>query len=812
MQESDSRHFVQSVSFSLVIPAYNEEEVIEQAIDEATDALSQLVSGFEIIVVDDGSTDDTAAIVAAVAECNSHLRLLKHDSNEGYGAALRNGFAAAKNELIAFTDADCQFDLSELDRFLLLAKSYDAVCGYRIDRKDTKLRCLYSLIYNWIVRLLLGVRVRDVDCALKVFRRVLLHRTRIQSDGFLVNSDLLTQIRDAGGSIVEVGATHRPRAAGQSTVSIRHIPRVLASLVQFWWNEIQFPKREATTEMKAELNNRGRLALLQWVLVGVACLFLFANLSYPLIDRDETRYAEIPREMLVSCDWVLPTLNFKTYYDKPPMLYWLVASSFSVFGVHEWSARLVPAFAALGTLLLVIWFANRHFGRRIGLISAGVLMLTGGFAFCSRYLLIDGVLTLFTTASLIAAYEAVCGGKGDTVRWGWWTTASAGCGLGFMTKGPLSLVLMFPVILAFSWLTRDAARIRMIHLLSLSAIVGLIALPWMITVSLRDQTFLWEFFVNHNVLRFAGHYHDRPFWYFIPVLLAAGFPWSFLAIPFARNLLTRARLIRHSRSPIIGFLSLWAVWMFMFFSVSRCKLPTYLLPTAPAFALLLATYIDRLVRPAETLDAWDRVAQLWSAQMATVTGCLIGIGLIAYVGMRTEELGIGMLAWTMVLGVILCGSLFLIRDLQSRQVAWGLSAILSFLLLTMFLHQLVPLYSRSQTIFAAQGSTFNDIQHDDSIPVATIGHEFSEVPYYLNREEVFNFSSKIDRGIFEFARNHADALLVVRRDVLIGEIQRQLPSGTRLQAVGVRGPARVLRMSRNIDQIANANTDVHGSR
>ncbi|MDV6033247.1 MAG: glycosyltransferase [Phycisphaera sp. RhM] len=812
MQESDSRHFVQTVSLSLVIPAYNEEEVIEQAIDEATVALSQLVSDFEIIVVDDGSTDDTAAIVAAVAECNSHLRLLKHDSNEGYGAALRNGFAAAKNELIAFTDADCQFDLSEIDSFLLLAKRYDAVCGYRIDRKDTKLRCFYSLIYNWIVRLLLGIRVRDVDCALKVFRRAMLHRTRIQSDGFLVNSDLLTQIRDAGGSIVEVGVTHRPRAAGQSTVSIRHIPRVLASLVQFWWNEIQFPKREPTTGTKTELSNRGRFGLLQWALIGVACLFLFTNLSYPLIDRDETRYAEIPREMLVSGDWVLPTLNFKTYYDKPPMLYWLVASSFTVFGIDEWSARLVPAFAALGTLLLVIWFANRHFGQRIGLISGGVLMLTGGFAFCSRYLLIDGVLTLFTTASLMAAYEAVCDGQSKAVRCGWWITASVACGLGFMTKGPLSLVLMLPVILVFSWLTREVARIRMIHLLSLIAIVSLIALPWMIAVSLRDQTFLWEFFVNHNIRRFAGQYHDRPFWYFVPVLLAAGFPWSFLAIPFVRDLVTRASLVRDSRSPIIGFLSLWVVWMLVFFSVSRCKLPTYLLPTAPAFALLLATYLDRIIRPAEGLDAWERMAQLWSARMATIAGCSIGVGLIAYFSLGTEGFGVGMFAWTMVWGAILVCSLQLIGDRRYRQFAWGSSALLSFAILTLLLHQLVPSYSQTQKIFAAKGSTLIGVQHDDSMPVATIGHEFSEVPYYLNRKNVFNFSSKSDPGIYEFTRDHADALLVVRRDILIGEIQNQLPEGTRLQTLGVRGPARLLLLSKNAYQIAKSNANLHGSR
>ncbi|MEM9369429.1 MAG: glycosyltransferase, partial [Planctomycetota bacterium] len=344
-------------SLSLVIPAYNEAEVITQAIDEATDALSAVTPDYEIIVVDDGSTDGTASIVWSIASRDARVHLIQNETNQGYGATLRNGFAQATKGLVAFTDADCQFDLAELDRFLLLVNSYDAVCGYRIDRQDTRLRCFYSLIYNWIVRIVLGIRVRDVDCALKVFRGDLLRRTEIRSDGFLINSDLLTQIRELGGSIVEVGVTHRARPAGQSTVSVRHIPRVLASLTRFWWNEVQFGVCDNTTAKSTAKDGDRRLGWLQWALIGMTCVFLLSNLGYPLIDPDETRYAEIPREMLVSGDWILPTLNFKTYYDKPPLLYWLVASSFSVFGVHEWSARLVPAFAALGTLLLVVWFA-----------------------------------------------------------------------------------------------------------------------------------------------------------------------------------------------------------------------------------------------------------------------------------------------------------------------------------------------------------------------------------------------------------------------------------------------------------------------
>lgn len=784
-------------SLSLVVPAYNEEEVIAQAICEATNALSTIAIDYEIIVVDDGSTDETASIVASIASRDARVRLFRNKKNQGYGSSLRLGFARATKELVAFTDADCQFDLAELDRFLLLATSYDAVCGYRLDRQDTRLRCLYSLVYNWMVRILLGIRVRDVDCALKVFRGDLLRSLEIRSDGFLVNSELLTRICEVGGSIVEVGVTHRARPAGKSTVSVRHIPRVLASLARLWWNDIQFGGCEVTRAKNMLSDGNRRLGWMQVALLAIAGAFLLTNLGYPLIDRDETRYAEIAREMLVSGDWILPTLNFKTYYDKPPLLYWLVASSFSIFGIHEWAARLVPVFAAFGTLALVIWFSSRHLGRRIGMISGGVLMLTGGFAFCSRYLLIDGVLTFFTTASLIAAHEAVSQRKNGVFHWWWWIAASVACGLGSLSKGPLSLVLFLPVVFAFAWLEREAARIRFSQMLALVAIVCAITLPWMIAVSLRDEMFLYEFFVNHNVRRFAGRYHDRPFWYFIPVLLIAGFPWSLLAIPFVRHLVSRNIAVRRSRGSITGFLFLWIVWMFAFFSASRCKLPTYLLPTAPAFAVLLGIYIDRLAREWETLDGWERYARSWSPRLATFTCGIALTGICAY----GQQQSIGLLFGLLAVMILVCATLinFPLRVpiSRNRQFSWGLTGSITILSLAFFLHHVVPAYSKTQTVFAKPESRFIEIGLSPSTPVATIGHEFSEVPFYLDRVDVVNFESQNDPAFIEFANEHPLAVLIIHRDIPVAEFCSQLPTGMQIQSLKVRGPAHLLRLSRD---------------
>ncbi len=225
-------------AISLVIPAYNEAPVIEQAVWEAEEALTGLFPDFEVLVIDDGSADDTAAVVEKVRPWSPHTRLVRHDVNRGYGAALRTGFEVARFPLVAFTDADCQFDLTELPILAGLADLYPIVAGYRADRKDPWLRRFYSWGYNRLARTLLGTRVRDVDCALKVFRRETLAQLLPESSGFFVNTEMMTRARQLGFPVVEVPVTHRPRASGESKVSIREIPRTASRLLRFWWSNV----------------------------------------------------------------------------------------------------------------------------------------------------------------------------------------------------------------------------------------------------------------------------------------------------------------------------------------------------------------------------------------------------------------------------------------------------------------------------------------------------------------------------------------------------------------------------------------------
>jgi dolichol-phosphate mannosyltransferase len=227
-------------SLSLVIPAYNEEAVIAQAIVEADDSLRTIVTEYEILIVDDGSLDATAAVARDTAKERPRVRVLQHEVNRGYGAALRTGFEAARGELVAFTDADCQFDLGDLRHLIPLTQEVPIAVGYRVDRQDPWLRRFLSRGYNLLIRCLLGTRVRDVDCALKVFRRDALSQLLPESRNFFVNTEMMTRARQRGFEVRQVGVRHRPRRKGHSKVSLGDVPRTFATLLPFWWSQVLF--------------------------------------------------------------------------------------------------------------------------------------------------------------------------------------------------------------------------------------------------------------------------------------------------------------------------------------------------------------------------------------------------------------------------------------------------------------------------------------------------------------------------------------------------------------------------------------------
>jgi glycosyltransferase involved in cell wall biosynthesis len=230
------------IDLSLVMPAFNEATSIGDAVAEAHESLVGLGYEFEILVVDDGSTDATAEIVDDLAAFWPRVRVLSHEQNLGYGAALRTGFEAARYDLVAFTDADGQFYLDELDDLVPLTDEYPVVVGRRVQRQDPWRRRFLSRGYNLLARLFLGTGVRDCDCALKVFRRDALTDLLPDSTGFFVNTEMLCRARRLGWAVAEVGVRHKPRRRGTSKVSLIEVPRTFATLMRFWWQHVVWAK------------------------------------------------------------------------------------------------------------------------------------------------------------------------------------------------------------------------------------------------------------------------------------------------------------------------------------------------------------------------------------------------------------------------------------------------------------------------------------------------------------------------------------------------------------------------------------------
>jgi len=202
---------------SIVLPCYDEAENVAAAVAEARLAAERFSLAYEVVVVDDGSTDGTGELAVAIAAADPHVRVVTHEVNRGYGAAVRSGIAASRLDWILLTDGDRQFDLAELEAFLPLAAESDLVAGYRIDRADPARRRLAAEAWNRLMRRSFGVRIADVDCAFKLMRGPAARALTLDSAGAMVSTELLVRAQAAGWRIAELGVHHRPRQAGHAT-------------------------------------------------------------------------------------------------------------------------------------------------------------------------------------------------------------------------------------------------------------------------------------------------------------------------------------------------------------------------------------------------------------------------------------------------------------------------------------------------------------------------------------------------------------------------------------------------------------------
>jgi 4-amino-4-deoxy-L-arabinose transferase-like glycosyltransferase len=416
---------------------------------------------------------------------------------------------------------------------------------------------------------------------------------------------------------------------------------------------------------------------LWWVLLGlaVASMYLPIGANYPLLDPDEGRYAEIPREMLETGDFVTPRLNYVRYFEKPPLFYWLVAGSFSLLGESAAAARAVPAVLGLLTVALVGGMGTRVLGPREGLIGAWVYA-TALLPFISARLpVIDGLFTLTLTATWAAWYLGYVEPPGRAKQY-WYVAAWASLALAVMAKGPAAILITGLLVFGFVALRRDWAALKSMAWAPGVLVFLAIALPWHVAVSLRNPDFFHYYVVVQNVQRFLGSRpeHVKPAWFYIAILFPGMGAWALFAIPALGGALRQGarKVFRGGAAPLAAqtpveapdatkrqslhpqaaglYLTVWVLAVVGFFSLSSCKLVPYIWPTYPALALLVSWYLCNggagraSVRIAAALMGLAAVGLAFYVSHISVTQDTVPPSrLVAETGMAQIALGLGAL-------------------------------------------------------------------------------------------------------------------------------------------------------------------------
>lgn len=320
-----------------------------------------------------------------------------------------------------------------------------------------------------------------------------------------------------------------------------------------------------------------------------------------LIPSDEGRYAEMAREMFVTGDWITPRYNGYKYFEKPPLQTWLNALTFAWFGVGEWQARLYTALASFGGVLLVGFTGARLFNPLSGFLAAVVLACSPYWNLMGHFNALDMGLAFWMALSLCALLLAQRPGLRPAAVRGWMWTCWAAMAFAVLSKGLVGLILPGAVLVLYTLIARDWALWKRLYLVSGLVIFFAIATPWFVLVQQRNPEFFNFFFIVQQFRRYLTPEQNRPgpFYYFVPVLLVGFLPWLSVAWQSLRHALRMPRQ-PNGFSPMLVLL-IWSAFIFLFFSASHSKLISYVLPVAPALALMIGAYL-----PLMTADRFRR--------------------------------------------------------------------------------------------------------------------------------------------------------------------------------------------------------------
>ncbi|HEV2348519.1 MAG TPA: glycosyltransferase family 39 protein [Terriglobia bacterium] len=481
------------------------------------------------------------------------------------------------------------------------------------------------------------------------------------------------------------------------------------------------------------------------LMLVAACIF-FAGLGrLPLLDPDEGRNAEVAREMLVSGDWITPHYNTLAYLDKPAVFFWLVAGSFKLAGISEWAARFPSALMALGTMLLTWFMARRMLGASAGL-KAAVIWATMPLSIIFSHLVIfDMTLTFLVTLAMAAFWMA---GSCESRRTRFEIIMFAACGIATITKGPVGFLLPLLSIVAYQALGRRLGELKRIRW-GVGVVVFMIAtLPWFVTVSIRNPDFpryaLWQ----ESLQRFStGSAHrGGSVFYYLPVFLGGLLPWSlFLVLVIGRRLRRWRELLYDMNKPVLFSLA-WAGLIFVFFTISRSKLPAYVLPaTVPLSILMAHAWGEWDADARETFRRPDWLAAGFAALIGTgLLVALVAWQMFEFASIRARALekidprAFDLLKPTLLYsGLILAAMGILGRNLAERRNR-PILAHATFVVLAMTAPALLVRWMPALRTYATVSSSRQMAQRiltspDKNLPVYGLYYYRTGLPFYLRR-------------------------------------------------------------------------------
>jgi len=478
-----------------------------------------------------------------------------------------------------------------------------------------------------------------------------------------------------------------------------------------------------------------------WRLAAVIGLLFGLMLgSRPLATPDEARYSEIPREMVATGHYITPRLNGVKYLEKPPLFYWLQASSIKLFGLGEWSMRLWTAlFALIGCL--ATYAAGRFlFDRRTGALSALILATSFLYYGMSRVVTLDMAVSV-----LVTLYAFLVGLRfpiGPVRRWFMWA-AFGFAALAVLTKGLIGIV--FPMLIIGVWIIvlNRWRLLTEIYLPSGFFWFLVIAAPWHIMAQLHNPEFFHYYFIHQHFERFLTPISHRPGppWYFVPVVLLGFLPWSVFLVQAVITNVDFGREARQHRDQEL-FLFLWAVLIFLFFSVSDSKLIPYILPIFPALALLVGRYFSRL---------WDRPRTrgleigYW---LFAITGVLLSGALLFVPRMRATFHPHALTAFMEVLAAIIAITAItvLVLGLKRGLPKAAMAAALGFSLFLVVLNAAMPDLLDDRSIKSLAVALKQQLKPGDE--VASYDTYYQDLPFYLRRiVTVVNWQGELYEGL-----------------------------------------------------------------